>query len=269
MTHVKTQEPTYTLTLTETQLRAVAAATELHARLGAGQLDAAETALPRQLLGHEVDTYALREALDTIKRDVLHLPGGMNLGNTHADAAPLSDVSWDLYQVSRHALWAARHDRGEQPPRSNASAPPFLAASPDQPFAPLTRHDPRPPAGDHGGPSGAVTLTGDTLHVGALNAPLNGVARGALHTLLRFWLDTRSADTPAARTPDPRGGVYYPDLPFRPALIHTGALASLELTPHSGHQTLLPPHLLRVILFDGRNTADAVLDERAVLALLE
>ncbi|MDR6218242.1 hypothetical protein [Deinococcus soli (ex Cha et al. 2016)] len=269
MTHVKPQETTYTLTLTETQLQAVAAATELHARLGAGQLDAVETALPRQLLGHEVDTYALRDALDDIKRGVLHLPGGMNLGNTHADAAPLSDVTWDLYQVTRHALWAARHARGEQPPRSNASVPPFLPASPDQPFAPVTRHDPHRPAGEQDGPSGAVTFTGNTFHVGALNAPLKGVALHALRTHLRLWLDTRSADTDAARTPDPRGGVYYPDLPFRPALIHTGALASIELTPHSGDQTLLPPHLLRVIIFDGRSTAEAVLDERAALALLE
>lgn len=97
---------TYTLTMTDTQARVIAQATEVFARLGIGQFRDALEHLPKR----EYVPEGWFHDMDIIgKMMSKHMIDGVdgyssNLGIHSKDVSEESRVAWDMHQVVRHRL---------------------------------------------------------------------------------------------------------------------------------------------------------------------
>lgn len=108
-----TAEPTYTLTLTRTQLMAVRDACEAMARVQMGQMDSIAF---NMLTGLPIDAFCeVRDALTAI--------GPMVTGKCPGHYATRNDQMKRLHEIAWGIYWAVRHplyldgcaERGEQP----------------------------------------------------------------------------------------------------------------------------------------------------------
>ena len=100
----------YQIEVTEKQAQIISEATELYARIQAGQLGEVALYIPRSRLDHiQVVRDALREA-------ELHFTGmapGAYFGITNSDIRDAARIAWDLSQVVRHRLAWDRNPEGD------------------------------------------------------------------------------------------------------------------------------------------------------------
>ena len=135
---------TYTLTLTATQAATISHACEVLARLGMGQYKDALECLPTKELcpdGWHEDMQAIGHILS--KHANVH---GLRYSQKHeARRTAMSNVAWDLHQVTRHRLaWdRARADgrTGDKPPTWCVSFDEPLQTSPE-PLPQMTAVEP-------------------------------------------------------------------------------------------------------------------------------
>ena len=134
---------TYTITLTATQAATISHACEVLARLGMGQYTDALECLPTKELcpdGWHEDMQAIGHILS--KHAPIH-----NIHNHKREPrrTAMSNVAWDVYQVTRHRLaWdRARADghTGDKPPTWGVSFDAPLQTSPE-PLPQMTAAEP-------------------------------------------------------------------------------------------------------------------------------
>ena len=134
---------TYTITLTATQAATISHACEVFARLGMGQYTNALECLPTNEYipeGWHEDMAAIGHILS--KHAPVH---GIRNHKHEARRTPMSNVAWDVYQVTRHRLaWdRARADghTGDKPPTWGVSFDAPLQTSPE-PLPQMTAEEP-------------------------------------------------------------------------------------------------------------------------------
>lgn len=130
-------EPTYTLTLTERQLRLIDAACETCARAALGQVgDVLRFCRDRH--GTPIDTWERMRAIEDLVKPAMGLAPNESFRVGHGDEA---DTLWDLHQVLRHRLaWDAAYAAGRIKPGAPRNWADMLSHDFDEPL----RYGPEP-----------------------------------------------------------------------------------------------------------------------------
>ncbi len=130
-------EPTYTLTLTERQLRLIDAACETCARAALGQVgDVLRFCRDRH--GTPIYTWERMRAIEDLVKPAMGLAPNESFRIGHGDEA---DTLWDLHQVLRHRLaWDAAYAAGRIKPGAPRNWADMLSHDFDEPL----RYGPEP-----------------------------------------------------------------------------------------------------------------------------